>query len=196
MKALNDHEKSRAALARSVRTAVVVPSLFALGVFAVKQPQLAGFAVFGTFAHQMLVNYDNAGTARFAQSALLTLLGAFMISLGTFVSGSVWLAVAATVAAGFASELPLMASGHIAIIRRALFLSFMLAVATPAPFRYVLPYLAGWLMAGIIAQPALLVIWSPPQNSSAAPDGASSHARSSVVAFTAPLTWIGNALGT
>src|SRR5262245_55836085 len=196
MKVLNDHERSLTGVGRSVRTAVVVPSLFALGLIVTKQPELAGFAVFGTFAHQMMVNYDTEGTARFAQSAMLTVLGAFMVGLGTLVSGSVWLAVTGTVAAGFASEVPPMASGRIAVIRRALLLSFMLAVSTPAPVGSVFPYLAGWVMAGFIAQPALFVIWFPLQNNSAAPDCASSHEREQeAVAPTGRLTWIGNAIG-
>jgi hypothetical protein len=191
---LDNPEKGLTGVVRSVRTALVVPSLFALGVVVFKQPELAGFAVFGTFAHLMLVNYDTGGTARFAQSAMLTLLGAFMIGLGTLVSGSAWLAVAGTVAAGFISELPAMAGGRIAVIRRALLLSFMLAVATPAPGGNVFPYLAGWLMAGVIAQPALLVIWCPLQHSGATPDGAGPHEREP----NAPigrLAWLGAAIG-
>jgi PPE-repeat protein len=175
MKALNAHERSVAGLARSVRAAIVVPSLFALALLVIEQPELAGFAVFGTFAHQVLVNYDTAGTARFAQSAMLTLLGAIMVTLGTLASASVWLAVGGAVAAGFLSELPSLASSRIAAIRRALLLSFMLAVAVPASAGSVFPYLAGWLIAGVIAQPALLLIWLPFQNSSAAREGASSH---------------------
>jgi uncharacterized membrane protein YccC len=35
----------------------------------------------------------------------------------------------------------------------------MLGVATPAPASAVLPHLAGWLLAGVAAQPVLLVLW-------------------------------------
>ena len=45
----------------------------------------------------------------------------------------------------------------------------------PAPASSVSLYLAGWLIAGIIAQPALFLIWIPLQNSSATADGASSR---------------------
>jgi PPE-repeat protein len=111
MKALNVNERDLASLARSARTAIVVPSLFALALLVIGQPEAAGFAVFGTFAHQVLVDYDTAGTARFAQSAMLTLLGSILLSLGTLASTSVWLAVGGTVAVGFLSELPLLSSG-------------------------------------------------------------------------------------
>lgn len=175
MKAVNAHQRSLAGLARSVRAAIVVPSLFALALFVFKQPELAGFAVFGTFAHQVLVNYDAAGRARFVQSAMLTALGAIMLSLGTLASGSAWLAVSGAIAAGFLSEIPPLTSGRIAVIRQASLLAFMLAVAVPAPASSVFPYLAGWLIAGIIAQPALFLIWIPFQNSGVTGGAASSH---------------------
>src|SRR5215475_2246041 len=175
MKAVTARERSLARPARSLRAAIVVPSLFALAVLVFKQPELAGFAVFGTFAHQVLVNYDAAGRARFVQSAMLTALGAVMLSLGTLASASVWLAVSGAIAVGFLSEAPPLAVGRIAAIRRALLLAFMLAVAVPAPPRSMFLYLAGWLIAGIIAQPALFWIWIPLESSSATGGGASSR---------------------
>jgi Fusaric acid resistance protein-like len=174
MKPVNAHKGSLAGLARSVRAAILVPLLFASALFVFRQPELAGFAVFGTFAHQALVDYDTAAAARFAQSAMLTALGVIMVSLGTLASESAWLAVSGTIAVGFLSEIPPLASGRIAAIRRALLLAFLLAVAVPAPASSVFSYLAGWLIAGIIAQPALFLIWVPLQDGSATGDGASS----------------------
>lgn len=175
MKAVSAHERSLAGLARSVRAAIVVPSLFALALIVFKQPELAGFAVFGTFAHQVLVNYDTAGRERFVQSAMLTAFGGIMLSLGTLASASAWLAVSGAVAVGFLSEVPPLTRGRIAAIRRALLLAFMLAVAVPAPANSMSLYLAGWMIAGVVAQPALFLIWIPLQNSSATVDGASSR---------------------
>ena len=175
MKAVSAHKRSLAGLARSVRAAIVVPSLFALALIVFKQPELAGFAVFGTFAHQVLVNYDTAGRIRLVQSAMLTALGGIMLSLGTLASARAWLAVSGAVAVGLLSEVPPLTRGRIAAIRRALLLAFMLAVAVPAPASSVPLYLAGWLIAGIIAQPALFLIWIPLQSGSATADGASSR---------------------
>jgi Fusaric acid resistance protein-like len=175
MKAVHADQRSLSGLTRSIRAGIVVPSLFAFALIVLRQPELAGFAVFGTFAHQVLVNYDTAGRARFVQSAMLTALGAIMLSLGTLASVSAWLAVGGAVAVGFLSEVPPLTSGRIAAIRQALLLAFMCAVAVPAPASSVFPYLAGWLIAGVIAQPALFLIWIPLQNSSATADGASSR---------------------
>ena len=189
MKAFNANERSLVGLSRSVRAAIVVPSLIALALLVIKQPELVGFAVFGTFIHQVLVNYDGAGAIRLVQSAMLTFLGAIMVSLGTLVSETVWLAVCGALAAGFLSELSALASGRVAAIRKALLLSFMCAVAVPAPARSLFAYLAGWLMAGVTAQPALLLIWIPLQNSGAAGEGANSHGCANAVATLDRSNW-------
>jgi hypothetical protein len=171
MKAVAAHQRRLAGLARSVRAAIVVPSIFALSLIAIKQPEMAGFAVFGTFAQQVLVNYDSAGTARYAQSAMLTIFGAAIISVGVLASTSAWVAVGGAATVGFLSELPSIGRWRLAPLRTALLLAFMLAVATPAHGHAVFLYLAGWLLAGAIAQPALLLIWTRSQKSSASDEG-------------------------
>lgn len=196
MEALNAHQKRLAGLARAVRAAVVVPSLFALGLLVIKQPEAAGFAVLGTFAHLVMVNYDPAGRARSAQSAMLTLLGAIMVSLGTLASANVWLAVGATIAVGFLTEFPTVARSRIAVLRPTLLLSFMLGVAVPASASSVFPHLAGWLLAGLAAQPALLLFWIPFQPVSVAGESGPSHeSLTNPVRLADPFTWIGNATG-
>src|SRR6266446_4433949 len=149
MEALNGRQQRLAGLARAVRAAVVVPSLFALALLVIRQPEVAGFAVFGTFAHLVMVDYDPAGRARSAESAMLTLLGAIMVSLGTLASANVWLAVGAAIVVGFLTEFSPLASGRIAVIRTALLLSFMLGVAVPAFFCSVFPHLADLLFFAI-----------------------------------------------
>ncbi len=168
MQALNEHDRRVAALSRAARAAIVVPSLFALALVVIRQPAAAGFAVFGTFAHQVLVDYEPAGRTRFAQAAMLTLLGVITVTLGTLASPVAWLAVGGTLAAGFLAELPALASRRVAPVGQALLLSFLCAVAVPAPARLIAPHVAGWLLAGIVAQPSLLLIWfSLPRSDSA-----------------------------
>ena len=45
VQALTHHDRQLAGMARGVRAAVVVPLLFALGLFVIKQPQMAGFGL-------------------------------------------------------------------------------------------------------------------------------------------------------
>jgi hypothetical protein len=100
MNALNAHQKRFAGLARSVRAAIIVPSLLALALLVIKNREMAGFAVFGTFAHLVVVDYDSSRRARSAECAMLTLLGAVMISVGTLVSANIWWSVGGAIAAG------------------------------------------------------------------------------------------------
>jgi len=197
MEALNGRQQRLAGLARAVRAAVVVPSLFALALLVIRQPEVAGFAVFGTFAHLVMVDYDPAGRARSAESAMLTLLGAVMVSLGTLASANVWLAVGGAIVVGFLTELSPLASGRIAVVRTALLLSFMLGVAVPASVSSVFPYLAGWLLAGLVAQPVLLLLWAPLQTGNVVGEGEAAHESiTNPVSIAGSLTWIGNATGT
>ncbi|MBV9290557.1 MAG: hypothetical protein JO288_22530 [Hyphomicrobiales bacterium] len=158
MKSLKINRMMLVGLAQSARAAIVVPALFAMALLVIKQPEMAGFAVLGTFAHLVLVNYA-AGPARFVQCATLTFLGSIMVTAGALASSHAWLAASGAAAVGFLAEAPLRLFGAIANIRRALLMSFISAVATPAPSGSVFPYVAGWLMAGAVAQPALLLIW-------------------------------------
>jgi hypothetical protein len=57
MQATSERERRLTGLARGMRAAIVVPMLFAPALVIVKEPDMAGFAVFGTFAHLVMVNY-------------------------------------------------------------------------------------------------------------------------------------------
>jgi hypothetical protein len=196
MRTLSAHQRRLAGLAQSLRAAIVVPSLFALALLVARQPQLAGFAVFGTFAHLVMVDYEPAGRARSVQCAMLTVLGVITVALGTLASASAWLVVVGAFAAGFLTELIPLVGARMAAIRTALLLSFMLAAAVPVPASAVFPYLAGWLLAGIVAQPALLLLWMPLLTGGAAEGDTASH--ESIAKSGAPVrpsAWAGNAVG-
>jgi hypothetical protein len=161
MQAISERERRLTGLARGMRAAIVVPTLFALALLVVKEPDMAGFAVFGTFAHLVMVSYSEARGARSVECVALTLLGTIVVITGTLVSEHLWLAVAGAVTAGFLAEWPALARGQVAVIRPALLMAFMLAVAIPTPLRSLPLQLYGWLFAGIIAQPALQLLWIP-----------------------------------
>jgi len=175
-------------LARGARAAILVPSLFALGLLVIKQPQMAGFSVFGTFAHLVMVNYSAIERTRSMQAAVLTGVGAVLVSLGTLASTSTWAAVVGAVASGFLTESPLLASGPAAAVRTASLLSFMLAAAVPTPVRLMIPQLAGWLLAGVVAQPALRFLWIQIRSESENAGRRSTHSTAGMHS-----QWFGNA---
>ncbi len=168
MKALNAHEGHLAGLARGLRAAIVLPPLFALALFVIKQPAMAGLAVFGTFAHLVMVQYDTADGARSLEAGTLTALGTIVIGLGTLASTSTWLAVGGAAIAGFLAQWRWLSRGSIAVIRPALLMAFMLAVAVPTSLDALPSLLCGWLLAGLVAQGALRLIWIPLQPADAA----------------------------
>lgn len=159
MTTLDARRRHLAGLARSVRAAIVVPILFASALFVTGQPEVAGFAIFGTFAHLVMVKYDHAWKVRTLESAILTALGAVAVCLGTLASATMWLAVGGAAAIGLLTEFSTVAAPRIAVIRAPLLLAFMLAVAVPSSVDAVYPNLEGWLLSGMMAQPALLVLW-------------------------------------
>ena len=89
-----------------------------------------------------------------------------------------------------------MAAPRIAVIRTPLLLAFMLAVAVPSSVDAVYPNLEGWLLSGMIAQPALLVLWIHLEGGDAAThDGVLQGDRISPPSSPDPWS-IGNAVGT
>jgi hypothetical protein len=196
MTTLDARRRHLAGLARSVRAAIVVPILFASALFVTGQPEVAGFAIFGTFAHLVMVKYDHAWKVRTLESAILTALGAVAVCLGTLASATMWLAVGGAAAIGLLTEFSTVAAPRIAVIRAPLLLAFMLAVAVPSSVDAVYPNLEGWLLSGMTAQPALLVLWIHLEGGDAAThNGVLQGDRISPP--SSPDPWpIGNAVGT
>jgi len=188
---LSSRAKSLLGAARGARAAIVVPLLIILSLVVIKQPQIAGFAIFGTFAHLVMVNYSESRAARSAQAATLTLLGALLVCLGTFASINPCTAVAGAVVVGFLSDWPTLIRGKVAVVRVALLLSFMLAVAIPTPPYLVIPQLWGWLLAGLVAQPLLQLLWIPIWPASNAGEAATTQSE-----IEGTSHWLGNAIPT
>ena len=65
------HDPHFAALRRAARTAIVMPSLFALGVEVFENPAVATFAAFGSFAMLLLVDFRGALRDRLLNQAAL-----------------------------------------------------------------------------------------------------------------------------
>jgi hypothetical protein len=102
MRPLEAQERQLTGLARGTRAARSwLPPLLALALLVTEQPEMAGFGVFGTFAHLVMVNYHPAKGARSAESGTLTAMGAILVVLGTLASPNIWLAVPGAAIAGF-----------------------------------------------------------------------------------------------
>jgi hypothetical protein len=128
MQLLNTHERKLAGIARGVRAAIVLPLLFALSLVVIGKPGMAGFTVFGTFAHLVMVDYSTSKAARLAESGTLTVLGAVLVTLGTGASTNLWLAVASAAGAGCLSQFPTEwlapVRAKVSVLRSALLMRF------------------------------------------------------------------------
>jgi uncharacterized membrane protein YccC len=151
---------SAPAAIRAARAMVVVPSLFAVCLKVIDDPQMTLFAVFGGFAALILAGFG--GTRRDKAIAYLGLaaVGSIALTIGTLVSSTAWLAVVVTIPVTFAIFFsgvtgPNMASGVVPAL-----LAYILPVATPtaAPAGVLGSRLEGWWLAMAGAAVAVLLV--------------------------------------
>src|SRR5438132_13707962 len=128
MEDLNRRRQRLVALVKATRAAIILPALFGLLILFVNDVQAAGFAVFGTFAHLVMKNYDPHRRKRLLQLLTLTFGGVFMICWATTVSRSLWLAVLSSCVAGFATQTASLLGKSPHASRTILLLAFLLAV--------------------------------------------------------------------
>jgi uncharacterized membrane protein YccC len=154
------------ALRRATRTAIIMPSLFAIGDKWIGNPDVATFAAFGSFAMLLLVDFSGPMRERLqAQATLVVTCGAF-ICLGTLASRNAWLAAAGMALVAFVVLFAGVVSSVLASASTALLLAFILPVSRAAPASTIPDRLLGWGMAGAVALVAIAVLWPSPSRDS------------------------------
>jgi uncharacterized membrane protein YccC len=156
------HDPSLAALKRSVRAAVVVPAAFAIARAVSPNPNVQLFAAFGSFALLLFVDFPGSPWTKLRSLGALFACGAVFIVVGTLCSTQPVAAVLAMAVVGFAVLFagvlsPLVSAGTIAAL-----LTFVLPIAVAAHPDEIPARLAGWLIAGALAVPAILLVWPRP----------------------------------
>jgi uncharacterized membrane protein YccC len=149
------------AVKRSIRAAVVMPSVFALGHLAFSNPQTGLFAAFGSFALLLLVDFPGRPRTRLMCYVGLWFVGGCLISLGTVVSTHEVAAAVAMAVVGFTVLFVGIAWPEAAIAATAVLMTFVLPVAVAQPISEVGPRLVGWVLAGVFCIPACMLIWRP-----------------------------------
>ena len=147
---------------RSIRAAVVVPSVFAVTHELFSDPQVGLFGAFGAFALLLFVEFTGPVRSRAASYGALFLVGAGLVTLGTLVSTSEVAAVFTMAVVGFVVLFAGIAAPQAATASTAALLTFVLPVSIAAPASAVGPRLVGWFIAAAVAVPACLVVWPPP----------------------------------
>ncbi len=146
------------ALRRAARAGLVIPLAAGIGL-AVGGPQTPLFAIFGSIALLIVVDFPGNRTGRAVSYLGLGVAGAALITLGTLVSPIPWLAVATMFVLGVVVTFAGVLSTAIAAAQRATLLPFVLTACTPPgpiPER-----LLGWCIALTVCVPAALFVLPP-----------------------------------
>ena len=146
------------ALRRAARAAMVIPVSAGIG-FAVGNGQTPLFAIFGSIALLIVVDFPGNRAGRATAYAGLAVIGATLITLGTLVAPNPWLAVATMLVLGIAVTFAGVLSTAIAAGQRATLLTFVLPACTPVG--PVGERLLGWFIALAVCVPAALFLLPP-----------------------------------
>jgi uncharacterized membrane protein YccC len=147
------------ALRRAIRAAIVVPIAAALGFVIGSGSQTPLFAIFGSVALLILVDFPGNRPSRALAYGGLGFNGAVLITLGTLVAAHPWWSVAAMFVLAVLVTFSGVLSEVVAAGRRATLLTFVLPACTPVgsiPDR-----LLGWLIALAVCVPAALFLLPP-----------------------------------
>jgi uncharacterized membrane protein YccC len=147
------------ALKDALRAAIVMPVSFALALELFDSPQMALFAAFGPMALLVFVEFGGPRRTRLLAYAVLAVVGALLVVVGTLCSRSPGLAAAAMALVGFAVIFSGVVNGYIAAAQSAAILAFVLAVMVPAGAAEIPSRLAGWGLAAGLSTAAVLLLW-------------------------------------
>lgn len=150
-----DHDGAR----RALRAAIVIPIAAAVSFTVGGGSQTPLFAIFGSIALLIVVDFPGNMNARALAYGGLGVNGAVLISLGTLAAPIPWLAVSLTFVLGVLVSFSGVLSEIIAAGQRATLLTFVLPVCTPAAS--LGERLLGWAIALAICVPAALFLFPP-----------------------------------
>ena len=150
------------AVKRSIRAAVIMPTVFALTHVLFSNPQVSLFGAFGSFALLLLVDFPGPTRTRLLSYVALVLVGGGFIAVGTVVSTHKVVAVVAMAVVGFSVLFLGIVSPQVATASTAALLLFVLPVAVAQPAAAVGPRLLGWAFAAAFCVTACMVVWPTP----------------------------------
>ena len=147
---------------RSLRAAIVMPSVFALAHGLWSNAQVDLFAAFGSFALLLLVEFTGPPRTRLASYAGLYAVSGGLIAIGTVASTHEAAAVITMFVVGFGVLFAGIVAPQVATASTAVLLTFVLPVAVAVPASQVGWRLLGWTLAAAASITACLLIWPPP----------------------------------
>jgi uncharacterized membrane protein YccC len=159
---LKSKDPGHLALKRSVRAAIIVPSVFGLTHAVFANPQIDLFGAFGSFALLLLVDFPGRPRTRLLSYLGLFVLGTAFIALGTTVSTHKVAAVVAMAVVGFGVLFVGIVSPQAATASTAALLVFVLPVAVAQPTSAIGDRLLGWVIGATVSITACMLLWPTP----------------------------------
>jgi uncharacterized membrane protein YgaE (UPF0421/DUF939 family) len=156
---LRERDPERDAFRRAVRAAIVLPIAAAVGFAVGGGSQTPLFAIFGSVALLIMVDFPGNRPARALAYCGLGFNGAVLITLGSLVAPHPWLAVGTMFVLGVAVTFTGVLSEIVAAGQRSTLMTFVLPACTPPgpiPER-----LLGWAIALALAVPAAMFLLPP-----------------------------------
>lgn len=156
---LRRRDPSRDGLRRALRAGIAVPVAATLGFLLAGGTQAPVFALVGSIALLIAVDFPGSVGARATGYAGLAVNGTVLIALGTWAAPHPWAAVVLCFAVGALVSFLGLLSELVAAGQRATLMVFLLPVSLPAgplPDR-----LLGWLLAVLVCVPAALFVFPP-----------------------------------
>ena len=149
---------STPAAMRALRATIVMPTLFALTYKVIGDLQMATFAAFGSFATLVLASFGGTRRDKAIAHLGLAVVGSVVLTIGTAVHATAWLAAIVTVPVAFAIFFAGVAGPNAASGVTAALLAYVLPVASPGTIGDVPSRLAGWWLASVAGTAAVLLL--------------------------------------
>ncbi|MGC1284438.1 MAG: hypothetical protein WA895_16000, partial [Streptosporangiaceae bacterium] len=149
---------STPAAMRALRATIVMPTLFALTYKVIGDPQMATFAAFGSFATLVLASFGGTRRDKAIAHLGLAVVGSVVLTIGTAVHATAWLAAIVTIPVAFAIFFAGVAGPNAASGVTAALLAYVLPVASPGVIADVPSRLAGWWLASVVGTAAVLLL--------------------------------------
>lgn len=159
---LRTHDRGYVALRRAARTAVVMPTMFAIGDKVIGNPAVATFAAFGSFAMLLLVDFQGSIRDRLEAEAALAVVCCVFICVATLASRTAWLAGASMAVVAFGVLFAGVVSSVLATATTPLLLSYILPVTLKGSVSSIPDRIAGWGLASVAALFAISLLWPAP----------------------------------
>ena len=143
---------------RALRATIVMPGLLALTFEVIGDPQMALFAVFGSFATLVMAAFGGTRRDKAVAHLGLAVTGSAALMIGTVVSSTAWLAAIVTIPVAFVIFFAGVAGPNAASGVTPALLAYVLAVASPGAVSTLPSRLAGWWLASAVSTAAILLL--------------------------------------